>query len=47
MEAEREMGLRLAVTARYENLRSLLAERLGLEPARETRILYRRLLGQS
>jgi DNA-binding SARP family transcriptional activator len=47
MEAERDMGLRLAVTARYETLRSLLAERLGLEPARETRILYRRLLGQS
>ncbi|HEX6490479.1 MAG TPA: BTAD domain-containing putative transcriptional regulator [Gaiellaceae bacterium] len=47
MQAEQDMGLRLAVAARYETLRSLLAERLGLEPARETRLLYHRLLAQS
>jgi DNA-binding SARP family transcriptional activator len=47
MEAEHALGLRKAVADRYEQLRTLLDENLGLEPARETRHLYRRLLGQT
>jgi DNA-binding SARP family transcriptional activator len=47
MEAEYALGLRQAVADRYERLRALLGERLGLEPAQETRRLHRRLLGQS
>jgi len=47
MEAEHALGLREAVAGRYERLRTLLGERLGLEPARETRDLHRRLLGQT
>jgi DNA-binding SARP family transcriptional activator len=31
---------------RYEGLRMVLDERLGLEPAQETRALYLQLLGQ-
>jgi DNA-binding SARP family transcriptional activator len=47
LEAESVLGLREAVTARYEQLARLLDERLGLAPAQETKALYRRLLGQS
>jgi DNA-binding SARP family transcriptional activator len=47
MQAEHALGLREAVADRYERLRALLGERLGLEPARETRHLHRRLLGQT
>jgi DNA-binding SARP family transcriptional activator len=47
MEAEYGLGLREAVTDRYERLCTLLGERLGLEPAQETRHLHRRLLGQT
>lgn len=46
MEAEAELGLRTAITERYEALRRRLSERLGLEPERETRALYRALLAQ-
>jgi DNA-binding SARP family transcriptional activator len=46
LEAESALGLREAVEERYENLRRLLDERLGLEPAQETRLLHRRLLAQ-
>jgi two-component SAPR family response regulator len=46
LEAESALGLREAVDERYERLRTLLAERLGLEPDRETRSLYRGLLAQ-
>jgi DNA-binding SARP family transcriptional activator len=46
LEAEAALGLREAVLERYEQLRSLLDERPGLEPQRETRALGRRLLGQ-
>jgi DNA-binding SARP family transcriptional activator len=46
LEAESRLGLRDAVAQRYELLCRLLDERLGLEPQRETRRLYRRLLGQ-
>jgi DNA-binding SARP family transcriptional activator len=47
LEAESALGLREAVAQRYEELRLRLDERLGLEPAKETRALYLRLLGQS
>jgi DNA-binding SARP family transcriptional activator len=47
MEAENALGLREAVAERYERLRALLDERLGLEPAQETRLLHRRLLAQT
>jgi DNA-binding SARP family transcriptional activator len=47
MEAEHALGLREAVADRYERLRNLLGERLGLKPAEETRHLHRRLLGQT
>jgi DNA-binding SARP family transcriptional activator len=46
LEAESALGLRQAVAERYEQLRVLLDDRLGLEPARETRLLHRRLLAQ-
>jgi DNA-binding SARP family transcriptional activator len=47
MEAEGDLGLREAVAERYERLRAVLDERLGLEPAQETRHLHRRLLAQT
>jgi DNA-binding SARP family transcriptional activator len=47
MEAESALGLREAVFDRYERLRALLDERLGLEPEQETRRLHRRLLAQT
>jgi DNA-binding SARP family transcriptional activator len=46
MEAEAALGRREALAERYERLRRDLDERFGLEPARETRSLYRELLGQ-
>jgi DNA-binding SARP family transcriptional activator len=45
MEAEGALGRREAVVERYEGLVRALEERFGLEPTRETRHLYRRLLG--
>jgi DNA-binding SARP family transcriptional activator len=47
LEAEGELGLREAIEARYRQLRALLEERLGLEPSKETRTLYLRLLSQA
>lgn len=47
LEAEGALGLREAIEERYERLRDLLQERLALEPAKETRALYLRLLGQN
>ena len=46
LEAESALGLREAVAERYEHLRIVLDERLGLEPAQETKLLHRRLLAQ-
>jgi DNA-binding SARP family transcriptional activator len=46
MRAETELGSRESVGRRYERLRRLLDEQLGLEPETETRTLYRELLGQ-
>jgi DNA-binding SARP family transcriptional activator len=46
MRAEAALGLREAIIERYESLRLELDTKLGLEPERETRLLYRRLLSQ-
>ena len=46
MRAEAALGLREAVIERYEGLEGELDTKLGLEPERETRLLYRRLLSQ-
>jgi DNA-binding SARP family transcriptional activator len=46
MQAEAALGLRSAVISRYDNLRHLLDQQLGLQPHRETRTLYRQLLSQ-
>lgn len=46
MEADAMLGRRDAVADRYERLRRELDERFGLEPRRETKRLYRSLLGQ-
>jgi DNA-binding SARP family transcriptional activator len=46
MNAEAVLGLRQAVVERYERLCQELETGFGLEPERETRLLYRRLLSQ-
>ena len=46
MEAEAALGRREAVIERYERLCRDLDEQFGLEPSRNIRLLYRRLLGQ-
>jgi DNA-binding SARP family transcriptional activator len=46
MRAESALGLRDAVVKRYERLDRRLNRRFALEPERETRLLYRDLLGQ-
>jgi DNA-binding SARP family transcriptional activator len=46
MEADAALGRRDAVAERYEHLRRILDERFGLEPSRETRALYLRILSQ-
>ena len=46
MHAESALRLREAIVARYERLSQELDAQFGLEPERETRLLYRRLLGQ-
>jgi DNA-binding SARP family transcriptional activator len=46
IQAEAALGRRDAVAARYERLCRDLDERFGLEPSRETKSLYRRLLSQ-
>ena len=46
MRAESKLGLRQAIVERYESLRHELDTQFGLEPERETRLLYRRLLSQ-
>jgi DNA-binding SARP family transcriptional activator len=46
MEAEAALGRRESVVERYERLCRELGEQFGLEPSRETKLLYRRLLSQ-
>lgn len=45
MEAEAALGRRESVVERFERLRRELGEQFGLEPSRDTKLLYRRLLG--
>jgi hypothetical protein len=40
------LGLRESITHRYDDLTHALDEQLGLQPTRETRVMYRQLLGQ-
>lgn len=47
LEADHALGLYSAVTKRYEALSHLLDEQLGLQPSHDTRMMYRRLLGQT
>jgi DNA-binding SARP family transcriptional activator len=46
IEAEAALGRREAVVERYERLCRELDQEFGLEPSRETKLLYRRLLSQ-
>lgn len=46
LQAEHALGLRESIARRYDNLSHTLDEELGLQPARETRLMYRQLLGQ-
>jgi DNA-binding SARP family transcriptional activator len=46
MEAESALGRREAVVELYERLRGDLDSRFGLEPSRNVKLLYRRLLSQ-
>jgi len=46
MQAEGRLGNRDSISQRYQQLRDLLQEQLGLEPERATRALYHELLGQ-
>jgi hypothetical protein len=41
LQAEHSLGLRESITRRYAELARSLDEQLGLEPARETRLLCR------
>jgi hypothetical protein len=47
LQAEHALRLRESITRRYAELTRSLDEQLRLEPARETRLIYRQLLGQT
>jgi DNA-binding SARP family transcriptional activator len=47
LQADYALGLRESITRRYDDLTHALDEQLGLQPTRETRVMYRQLLGQS
>lgn len=47
LQAESALGLRESITRRYDELARVLDEELGLEPTRETRVIYRQLLAQT
>jgi len=38
--------MRESITRRYDDLTHSLDQQLGLQPTRETRVMYRQLLGQ-
>jgi DNA-binding SARP family transcriptional activator len=46
LQAEHALGMRESITRRYDELAHALDEQLGLQPTRETRVMYRQLLGQ-
>jgi two-component SAPR family response regulator len=47
LQVEHALGQRESITRRYDELTRTLDEQLGLQPARETRLAYRQLLGQT
>lgn len=47
LQADHALGLRESITRRYDDLTKALDEQLGLQPTRETRVMYRELLGQA
>jgi DNA-binding SARP family transcriptional activator len=47
LPAGHALGLRESITKRYDDLAHALDEQLGLQPTRETRVMYRQLLGQA
>ena len=47
LQAEHALGLRESITKRYDDFAHALDERLGLQPTRETRAMYRQLLGRA
>lgn len=46
LQADYALGLRESITRRYDDLAHALDQQLGLRPTRETRVMYRELLGQ-
>jgi DNA-binding SARP family transcriptional activator len=46
LQADHALGLRESITRRYDDLAKALDQELGLQPTRETRVMYRELLGQ-
>jgi DNA-binding SARP family transcriptional activator len=46
LQAEHALGMRESITRRYDELVHALDQQLGLQPSRETRVIYRQLLGQ-
>jgi DNA-binding SARP family transcriptional activator len=47
LQAEHALGMRESITRRYDELADALDQELGLQPTRETRMMYRQLLGQN
>lgn len=47
LQADHALGLRQSITRRYDQLARNLDQQLGLQPTRETKLLYRQLLGQA
>ncbi len=47
LQAEDALGMRESITRRYDELAHALDQELGLQPTRETRVMYRQLLGQN
>jgi len=45
LQADYALGLRDSITRRYDDLAHALDEQLGLQPTRETRVMYPQLLG--
>lgn len=47
LQADHALGLRESITKRYDDLATALDQQLGLQLTRETRVMYRELLGQA
>lgn len=47
LHADHALGLRESIVHRYDDLAKALDQELGLQPTRETRVMYRDLLGQT